>query len=112
MTARLPSRYRLAMPDQLSFTPIQEIPVPLNVMVARAPRVFVSAAVPRLCDSLQLTYQLPLYVTAGSSCSIRIAPCAHAGATPESMASVKTITNHGRALDLLLVRINADQVPS
>jgi hypothetical protein len=48
------------------------MPVPLNVIVARAPPVLVSAAKPPVFAALLFEYQLPLYVTLGSFCSMRV----------------------------------------
>src|SRR5688572_7485094 len=61
-----------ARPDQGSATPIQLMPVPVNVIVARAPRAFVNVASPPLWRSLAFAYQLPLYVMLGSFCSTRV----------------------------------------
>src|SRR2546425_12608652 len=64
--------YTFARPDHGSATPIQVMPVPVNVIVARAPRAFVNVASPPLCSALEFEYQLPLYVMLGSFCSTRV----------------------------------------
>ena len=53
-------KYTVARPAYASDTPIQLMPVPLNVIDARAPRVFVSTAWPPVFVAPSLVYQLPL----------------------------------------------------
>ena|SRR2546428_4069662 len=91
MTCSLPSMYTFARPDHGSATPIQVMPVPVNVIVARAPRAFVNVASPPLCSELEFEYQLPLYVMLGSFCSIRVTePSAGAGETLKAIRRGKS----------------------
>jgi hypothetical protein len=55
-----PSKYTLAKPDHGSSTPIQEIPVPVNAIDARAFRALVNMACPPLLADELLEYQLPV----------------------------------------------------
>jgi len=67
------------------------MPVPVNVIVARAPRAFVNVASPPLCSELEFEYQLPLYVMLGSFCSIRVTePSAGAGETLKAIRRGKS----------------------
>src|SRR5262245_55284943 len=60
ITCIVPSRYTVARPAYASATPIHTMPVPLNVIEARAPFVFVKTAWPPVFAAESFVYQLPL----------------------------------------------------
>jgi len=70
------------------------MPVPVNVIVARAPRAFVNVASPPLCSELEFEYQLPLYVMLGSFCSTRVVEAwARVGETLKAIRRGKSGSN-------------------